>query len=271
MAAVGKSLDLGAAELEEIVDSEYKQKRTFLLLSLLYPGVDTRNEFHVDHVFPKGRFTDAKLRDAGVPGDLIDSYQDAFNRMANLQLLDGSVNVSKQQTLPMEWAKSHFPNAAARAGYFATHDMHDLPDDMDGFLAFYAARRQRMHARLSQLLSASSAGQALPGFAPAETPSPSDVPSPPAVAIGRSPEPALAGVGGRTVFNRSLSNVPDGPIEWHTKKGTHRAVIQNGEIVLGDGRRFYSPSGAADAVAGGSHNGWRVWTRGGKTLAELHP
>ena len=274
MAAVGKSLDLGPAELEEIVDSEYKQKRTFLLLSLLYPGVDTRNEFHVDHVFPKGRFTDAKLRDAGVPGDLVDGYQDAFNRMPNLQLLDGSVNVSKQQALPMEWAKSHLPNSAARVGYLATHDMHDLPDDIDEFLPFFAARRQRMYDRLTTLLSAAGGAPFSRSFAPPEG-SPlrlggeSSVPAQPTKEA--RPSGVSSSVGGRTVYNRSLANILDGPVEWRTKKALYTARIERGEIVLDDGRCFESPTAACEAVAGGSHNGWRMWRRDGKTIAELHP
>ena len=45
-------------------DVEYGDKRMFALLSLLFPFVDLRNQFHVDHVFPISGFTSARLRSA---------------------------------------------------------------------------------------------------------------------------------------------------------------------------------------------------------------
>ena len=274
MAALGKSLDLGPDELEDLADSTYQQKRSFLLLSLLYPGVDTRNEFHVDHVFPRSRFTDARLRAAGISGDLFDTMQDACNRLANLQLLEGAINVSKQQTMPMDWAVGHYPDANARAGYLASHDLHDLPGDLADFLDHYHARRERMKDRLGRLLGAASSGSLtpLPEAGEQELPVRSgprgnDTASLPDVKAGRS------GGGGksRRVFNRSLRNVPNGPIVFRVKDVEYRAIVEDGTIVLSDGRRFDSPSAAADAAHGGSQNGWKVWTRDGRTLAELHP
>ena len=70
MAKRGKSLAFDADLLDELVDTPYKHKRTFALLTLLYDWVDTRNEFHVDHVFPRSLATRAKLRDHGVPEPL---------------------------------------------------------------------------------------------------------------------------------------------------------------------------------------------------------
>jgi len=85
------------------------------------------------------------------------------------------------------------------------------------------------------------------------------------------PSGVSSSVGGRTVYNRSLANILDGPVEWRTKKALYTARIERGEIVLDDGRCFESPTAACEAVAGGSHNGWRMWRRDGKTIAELHP
>lgn len=278
MAAVGKSLDLGPDELEDLVDSTYQQKRSFLLLSLLYPGVDTRNEFHVDHVFPRARFTDAKLRAAKIDGDVFDTMQDACNRLANLQLLEGAVNTSKQQALPWDWAVAHYPDKNARAGYLAAHDLHDLPGDLDGFLEHYYKRRERMRARLATVLAAEVLSVGAPPSAPAASwapPTPSSsssAPTPgeitPTAAPVATPTP---GGRARRTFNRSLSNIPDGPIEFHVRGLVYRARVERGEIVVDDGRRFSSPSSAADALHGGSQNGWKVWTRNGRSLAELHP
>lgn len=100
MAKRGKSLAFDADLLDELVDTPYKHKRTFALLTLLYDWVDTRNEFHVDHVFPRSLATSAKLRDHGVAESDFEEFGDKIERLANLQLLAGSENIQKRAQLP---------------------------------------------------------------------------------------------------------------------------------------------------------------------------
>lgn len=109
MAELGKSLNFSNGEVEELAESTYKQPRALLLLTLLYPGINTHRELHVDHIFPRSRFTDARLRELEVPGDDHDMFQDAVNRLANLQLLEGPVNIAKQASWPGEWASGRYP------------------------------------------------------------------------------------------------------------------------------------------------------------------
>lgn len=52
MATRGKGLTFSPEEIEELLDSKYGSKRTFAVLALLFPHVDTRNRHHVDHVYP---------------------------------------------------------------------------------------------------------------------------------------------------------------------------------------------------------------------------
>ena len=49
-------------ELEDLADMQYGNRLTFALLSLLFPFVDLRNQFHLDHVFPKARFSGSSLK-----------------------------------------------------------------------------------------------------------------------------------------------------------------------------------------------------------------
>ncbi len=152
MVPLGKSIRFNKDDVEDLVDTPYKNRRVFALLTLMYPGVDVRNEFHEDHVFPKSRFTTARLRGAGVAEEDIEDYQSRVDRLPNLQLLEGPINASKLATLPLEWATNRFPDTTARDGYLASHDMHDLPESLDSFIEFYEARRERMAARLRQEL-----------------------------------------------------------------------------------------------------------------------
>jgi hypothetical protein len=48
----GRTLRFERDEIEDLAEVSYADKRTFGLLALLYPFVDLRNKFHVDHVYP---------------------------------------------------------------------------------------------------------------------------------------------------------------------------------------------------------------------------
>lgn len=148
MAAVGKSLAFDNAEIDELLNLKYAGQRTFSVLSVLYPGLDLSKKFHEDHIFPKSRFTRKKLHVAGVPLDKIDDYLAAVNLLPNLQLLAGTVNIEKQDSLPAEWIEVAFPSDEKRATYMAENDLDGLQLDLDNFTAFFEQRKQRIRARL---------------------------------------------------------------------------------------------------------------------------
>lgn len=148
MAAVGKSLAFDNAEIDELLNLKYAGKRTFSVLSVLYPGLDLSKKFHEDHIFPKSRFTKKKLLDAGVPLDSIDAYLAAVNLLPNLQLLAGTANIEKQDGLPAEWIDTAFPSEDKRATYLAENDLDGLPLNLAGFTSFFEQRKQRIRTRL---------------------------------------------------------------------------------------------------------------------------
>ena len=146
----GKGLTFEEEELEDIVESK---KRVFALLALLYPFVDFQsNKFHIDHVFPKSRFSTRKLREAGVGEDDIPEFQDRADRLPNLQLLVGSENEGKSDKLPEQWIRENF-NTEEADQHISLHDLGDIPSEMTGFTTFYESRRERLLARLNELLS----------------------------------------------------------------------------------------------------------------------
>ena len=146
------SLRFDREEIEDLLATEYKKGRVFPLLALLYPGIDTRNEFHVDHVFPGSRFKPKRLTEAGVAADQIGEFIDRVNRLPNLQLLEGSINESKQKTLPLAWAEAQHPDAQQRELHFAGHDLDGLPADLTDFLQFFDRRQQLMANRIASFL-----------------------------------------------------------------------------------------------------------------------
>ena len=97
MRQAGKSIAFGDEELDQLVDMRYQDRLTFALLSLLFPFVDLRQQYHVDHIFPRTRFSPSKLRRVGVPDGEIDQFVQRRDGLPNLQLLAGTANVEKAQ------------------------------------------------------------------------------------------------------------------------------------------------------------------------------
>ena len=144
MSRRGKSLAFASEELQDLAESK---DRAFALLSTLYPFVDTHhNLFHIDHIFPKSRFTWGRLKEAGVPDDDIPQFQDRADRLPNLQLLAGGPNQEKSATLPREWLDGLGAEKAAE--HRRLHDLGEVPAAIADFNEFYETRRDRLLGRL---------------------------------------------------------------------------------------------------------------------------
>lgn len=158
MAQRGKSLAFEPAEIEDLLHMEYGDKRMFPLLALLFPFVDLRNNFHIDHVFPISRFTRSKLLKSGFDEAEADELMQHANQLPNLQLLDGAINNEKRAAMPAEWLAKQYPDPTSAQNYREKHLLGELASDLQGFNAFHAARRDRLRTVLSGMLSTSNQG-----------------------------------------------------------------------------------------------------------------
>lgn len=155
MSARGKALTFSAEEIDDLIETPYKSKRAFPLLALLFPAVNTRNLHHVDHVFPRSRFHKRKLVAAGVPAERIDDFQVKVDGLPNLQLLEGPINVEKQDMLPLAWSGQKFGEETD--AYLRSQDLNGLPENLTDFPEFYEARRHRLATTLRDRLGVDAA------------------------------------------------------------------------------------------------------------------
>lgn len=154
MAHRGKSLDFSEEEIEDLADLEISDRRSFALLSLLFPFIDFKNsQFHIDHIFPKSHFTAYQLQRAKISEDQLEEFTDRVNRIGNLQLLEGTANVEKKAQLPKNWIEKRYEDLSSRQQYFELHLLGELPKDINGFLEFYEARRERLRSRITRLVN----------------------------------------------------------------------------------------------------------------------
>ena len=159
MAASGKSLALGPEEIEDLLDIEYGDRRVFPLLSMRYTFIDVRQLHHIDHFFPKKRLRRPQLKAAGCHDEYIAECRAIRDRLANLQLLEGHLNVLKSACLPAAWLEQTYPGLKQRKAVIDRYDLGEPPLTVFEFGAFYKARRERIKKRLTALLAP---GQEMP-------------------------------------------------------------------------------------------------------------
>ena len=155
MAARGKSVSLEEEEIEALADLQYNDSRVFPMLSFLFPFAQAINGFHVDHVFPRAKFSRRELRSDGYSDSTIDSYVEKMNGLANLQLLNAGENLEKGGKLPEDWLDHKFREASdvERQEYANNRLLGHVPG-LDGFEEFYEARREALKARIRTLVAA---------------------------------------------------------------------------------------------------------------------
>ena len=144
-----KTLDFVEDEIEDLADMRLGDRRIFPLLTMLFPYLESRDGSDIDHVFPKSRFTPNRLGAAGVPVELVETFRDQCDRLANLQLLDRSVNNEKRASLPADWLDVHCPDELARQNYCERHLLGDVPKNIEDFSDYYSTRRKKLRDRIA--------------------------------------------------------------------------------------------------------------------------
>jgi hypothetical protein len=147
------ALTFRTGELEGLLDQQYGGPYTFPLLAMLYPSLDYRNKFHLDHIHPKSHFTPAQLLSRGIPAELHARYADRVNRVANLQLMEGQPNIEKAAAPFSDWLdKKYAGEPEKRADYLQRNYIVGDRFGLDAFLEFYAQRRQRLLEALQHIV-----------------------------------------------------------------------------------------------------------------------
>jgi hypothetical protein len=152
MAARGKSLAITAQQIEDILDLSYGAPRTFAVMAVLFPHVNTRNIHHIDHVFPQALLSRSKLKQAGFDRGSVDDLQAKRDQLPNLQLLEGPENISKSDTPPASWASKVFKTPDAYQAYLSRNDLPELPSNAAEFDDFFAGRRAALGRRIAAVL-----------------------------------------------------------------------------------------------------------------------
>ena len=153
MAGRDKSLAFTDEQIQDLADMRFSDRRTFLLLSVMFRFLDLEHHFHVDHIFPRARFSDDNLTTAGIPEREHQEFREMMDGLPNLQLLEGPKNTEKQTLLPCDWLDRHVgADREARQAYKDRHLLGEIPAGLHEFKDFYQGRLRRLEDRIRDIL-----------------------------------------------------------------------------------------------------------------------
>ena len=124
--------------LDGLLEAQKDSSDAFYILHLLYPDLDYYNQdFHQDHLHPATIFSSADKLEASILEKDREFAADTrnWNSIANLQLLNGSMNASKNDTPLAEWVAKE--NIDKKSLYVNDTTSLDIKD----FKAFITERR----------------------------------------------------------------------------------------------------------------------------------
>ena len=149
-----KTLSFTDDDINELLSLSYKNKPDILIaLMLLYPSLDYRNKFDIDHMYPKSKFTKRNLLKCGVPDYKIDKYIELVDNIANLQLLNETNNKEKSATDFDTWFNINYPTDESKAQYsIVNHLPPNLPFTYENFESFIGRRRLLIDRKFRTIL-----------------------------------------------------------------------------------------------------------------------
>ncbi|MFW1952699.1 MULTISPECIES: DUF262 domain-containing protein [Acinetobacter] len=144
--ATNKDLRFDDTYIENMLNIQYGEVRCRTVLHLLFPELKATEIFHIDHLHPQTLFAKKNLVNQGdFTDEQIAFYVNAnhWNSIANLHLLNDSLNLSKNSQPLESWIKNNTCG-------FSNKDL--LIDDtislgFTDFEDFYKARRQALKQR----------------------------------------------------------------------------------------------------------------------------
>jgi hypothetical protein len=147
-----KSINFNNDEIQNLFYYYYGSAYTFSTLAVLYPTLDFRNRFHLDHIHPRSSIKRKNLVKRGIPDEKLGFYFDEVDNLANLQLLEGLENIEKTDNDFKDWLVKAYPSEQARRDFMTKHYIPDVDLSLENFEEFITERKKLMTERFTRLL-----------------------------------------------------------------------------------------------------------------------
>jgi len=150
LAKGGRLSQVDERAVDELLEMRYGKPRTFVALSLLYPGIDWNGSaWHVDHIIPQADAQKNILKGRNLPEHRIQEILGAVNSLGNLQLLRSDENIEKGAIPFRSWITGR------RVDF---HDQHMIPErlelcDVTWLPEFVREREKLIRKRILELIA----------------------------------------------------------------------------------------------------------------------
>lgn len=136
--------------INKILEYKKDNKNVFAALSLLYPNLDYRNIFHIDHIYPISKMNRLNIEAVGLNGDEWYKYKMKCDSISNLQLLEGVINQIKGN----QDVDSYLSSINDLTSYKVTNFLPVVPDyTLLNFDRFYELRKQKLKDLFTSILT----------------------------------------------------------------------------------------------------------------------
>jgi len=148
-----KSISFSEDDIDNLLDLQYGKAKTYCVLSLLYPGMNTSFKYHQDHLHPHSFFNKKNMRKQGFDETTIDAYLDKCNQLANLQLLESTQNIEKRDKPLDQWVKETYSSTEDQKSFkLQNHIEAEQSLVFEDFLNFMEVRRNNIKNKLIRVL-----------------------------------------------------------------------------------------------------------------------
>ena len=132
------------SDIDYWLDNYLIGQNTYIILSLLYPELKLDQvTFHQDHCHPHALFEKSQIKPLGLSDEKIAEWQVKRNKIANLQLLEGRENESKNKTPLKQWIED--------GGKTIKFLPAGISLELSAFDEFYEARRALIKKELMSI------------------------------------------------------------------------------------------------------------------------
>lgn len=135
-------------DIETLLELQYGRADTLMVLMMLYPSLDYNNKFHIDHIYPKSKFTKTSLLKKEIAHDKVEEYMNHVNDISNLQLLAAIPNIEKQDKDFEEWFAEICPTDTDKIQYRKINYLPEMQYSYVEFLQFVSDRRKKIKNQL---------------------------------------------------------------------------------------------------------------------------
>ena len=138
--------------IQDLLYTKYGKGDTLMVMSILYPWANLKNNFHIDHMYPKSKFKRNILNKMGITEEEQDFYLENYNYLGNLQLLEAIPNEEKSGMFFDEWMNENYSDTESRKEYMKKHYIPDVDFSFSNFEEFLTEREKLITLALEKEL-----------------------------------------------------------------------------------------------------------------------